>query len=195
MLTSASVDRLLASPHYGEKWGAAWLDLARYADSDGYEKDRARPWAWRYRQWVIDALNRDMPFDEFTIDQLAGDLLPNAPIEQLVGHRVPSATRSPTAKAASIREQFRFEQVVNRDQHRGHSWLGLTVGCAQCHNHKYDPISQKELLPALRVLQYAGRGEYRRAHARRARALPGGAARRTSNKRDEMLAEYKRAGS
>ena len=78
------VDRLLDSPHYGEKWARYWLDLARYADSDGYEKDRARPWAWRYRHWVIDALNRDMPFDQFTAQQLAGDLLPNRNIDTLV---------------------------------------------------------------------------------------------------------------
>ena len=76
------------SPHYGEKWARYWLDLARYADSDGYEKDRARPWAWRYRQWVIDALNRDMPYDEFTIEQLAGDLLPNRNHRHAGGHRI-----------------------------------------------------------------------------------------------------------
>src|SRR6266853_5332349 len=78
------VDRLLASPHYGEKWARAWLDLAHYADSDGYEKDLVRPWAWRYRQWVIEALNHDMPFDEFSIEQLAGDLLPDSSVEQKV---------------------------------------------------------------------------------------------------------------
>ena len=78
------VDRLLASPHYGERWARHWLDLARYADSDGYEKDLVRPYAWRYRNWVIDALNRDMPFDQFTVEQLAGDLLPNATTEQRV---------------------------------------------------------------------------------------------------------------
>src|SRR6185503_12220111 len=78
------VDRLMDSPHYGEKWARPWLDLARYADSDGYEKDLSRPWAWRYRQWVIQALNHNMPFDEFTVEQIAGDLLPNAGIEQRI---------------------------------------------------------------------------------------------------------------
>ena len=84
------VDRLMDSPHYGEKWARPWLDLARYADSDGYEKDLSRPWAWRYRQWVIEALNRNMPFDEFTVEQIAGDLLPNATTEAAHRHGLPS---------------------------------------------------------------------------------------------------------
>ena len=137
------VDRLLDSPHYGEKWARYWLDLARYADSDGYEKDRSRPWAWRYRHWVIDALNRDMPFDEFTIEQLAGDLLPNRNLDTLVAtgfHRNTLTNR----EGGIDPEQFRDEQVVDRTATVGTVWLGLTVGCAQCHNHKYDPISQKE---------------------------------------------------
>src|SRR5579885_1158659 len=119
------VDRLMASPHYGEKWARHWLDLARYADSDGYEKDLSRPWAWRYRQWVIDALNRNMPSDEFTIEPLAGDTLTNR-------------------EGGTDPEQFRDEQVKDRTATVGAVWLGLTVGCAQCHDHKYDPISQKE---------------------------------------------------
>ena len=137
------MDRLLASPHYGEKWARYWLDLARYADSDGYEKDRSRPWAWRYRHWVIDALNRDMPFDQFTIEQLAGDLLPNRNLDTLVAtgfHRNTLTNR----EGGTDPEQFRDEQVLDRATTLGTVWLGLTVGCAQCHNHKYDPISQKE---------------------------------------------------
>ncbi len=137
------VDRLLASPHYGEKWARHWLDLARYADSDGYEKDLPRPWAWRYRQWVIDALNRDMPYDEFTIEQIAGDLLPGATAEQKVAtgfHRNALTNR----EGGIDREQLRVEQVVDRTSTVGTVWLGLTVGCAQCHDHKYDPISQQE---------------------------------------------------
>ena len=137
------VDRLLRSPHYGEKWARHWLDLARYADSDGYEKDLPRPYAWRWRKWVIDALNDDQPFDQFTIDQIAGDLLPNSTVEQRVAtgfHR-----NSLTNREGGIdREQLRVEQAVDRNNTVGSVWLGLTVGCAQCHDHKYDRISQKE---------------------------------------------------
>jgi hypothetical protein len=137
------VDRALASPHFGEKWSRYWLDLARYADSDGYEKDRSRPWAWRYRNWVIDAFNRDMPFDEFTAQQLAGDLLPNRDIETLVATGFNRNTLT-NREAGSDPEQFRDEQVLDRTATLGTVWLGLTVGCAQCHTHKYDPISHKE---------------------------------------------------
>ncbi len=137
------VDRLLASPHYGEKWARHWLDLARYADSDGYEKDLPRPWAWRYRQWVIEALNRDIPYDQFTIEQIAGDLLPGATTEQKVAtgfHRNTLTNR----EGGIDREQLRVEQVVDRTSTVATVWLGLTAGCAQCHDHKYDPISQRE---------------------------------------------------
>ena len=137
------VDRLLASPHYGEKWARYWLDLARYADSDGYEKDRARPWAWRWRHWVIDALNHDMPFDEFTTEQLAGDLLPNRNLDTLVATGFNRNTLT-NREGGTDPEQFRDEQVLDRAATLGTVWLGLTVGCAQCHNHKFDPIAQKE---------------------------------------------------
>jgi hypothetical protein len=139
----AAVDRLLASPHYGEKWARHWLDLARYADSDGYESDLFRPHAWRYRHWVIDALNRDMPFDQFTIEQIAGDLLPGASTDQMVAtgfHRNTLTNR----EGGVDTEEFRVEQVLDRTNTVGVVWLGLTVGCAQCHDHKYDPISQKD---------------------------------------------------
>lgn len=138
------VDRLLASPHFGERWGRHWLDLARYADSDGFEKDLVRPYAWRYRHWVIDAINTDMPFDTFTIQQLAGDLLPDAGDEErLVAtgfHRNTLTNR----EGGVDQEQFRNEAVVDRTNTTGTVWLGLTVGCAQCHSHKYDPITQRE---------------------------------------------------
>jgi mono/diheme cytochrome c family protein len=137
------VDRLLDSPHYGEKWARYWLDLARYADSDGYEKDRSRPWAWRYRHWVIDALNRDMPFDEFTTEQLAGDLMPNRNLDTLVATGFNRNTLT-NREGGTDPEQFRDEQVLDRAATLGTVWMGLTVGCAQCHNHKFDPISQKE---------------------------------------------------
>ena len=138
-----AVNRLLASPHFGERWGRHWLDLSRYADSDGFEKDTVRPHAWRYRNWVIDALNRDVPFDQFTIEQLAGDLLPDASTNQRVAtgfHR-----NTLTNKEGGVdQEQFRVEQVVDRTNTTASVFLGLTMACAQCHDHKYDPMSQKE---------------------------------------------------
>jgi mono/diheme cytochrome c family protein len=137
------VDRLLSSPHYGERWGRHWLDLARYADSDGYEQDRPRPFAWRYRQWVIDALNGNMPFDQFTIEQLAGDLLPNATISQKTAtgfHRNTLTNR----EGGTDKEQFRVEACVDRVSTTAKVFLGLTMNCSQCHDHKYDPLSQRE---------------------------------------------------
>jgi hypothetical protein len=137
------VDRLLASPHFGEHWALHWLDLARYADSDGYEKDLARPYAWLYRDWVIDALNRDLPFDQFTLEQLAGDLLPNATDSQKIAtgfHRNTLTNR----EGGIDPEEDRVKQTFDRVNTTSAVWLGLTVGCAQCHDHKYDPISQRE---------------------------------------------------
>lgn len=137
------VDRLLRSPHYGEKWARHWLDLARYADSDGYEKDYVRPHAWRYRQWVIDAINNDQPFDQFTIEQIAGDLLPGSTASQKAATGFHRNTLTNREGGVNI-EQFRNEQVIDRASTVGTVWMGLTVGCAQCHDHKYDPISQKD---------------------------------------------------
>jgi hypothetical protein len=137
------VDRLLALPHYGERWGRHWLDLARYADSDGYEADRPRPFAWRYREWVIEAFNRDLPFDQFTIEQLAGDLLPGAGLSQKTAtgfHRNTLTNR----EGGTDKEQFRVEACVDRVNTTAKVFLGLTLGCAQCHDHKYDPFSQRE---------------------------------------------------
>jgi mono/diheme cytochrome c family protein len=136
-------DRLLASPHFGERWGRHWLDKARFADSDGYEKDRPRPDAWRYRDWVIEAVNADMPFDQFTIEQLAGDLLPNATPEQKLATAFHRQTLTNTEGGVD-QEQFRNEAVFDRTETTGSVWLGLTVGCARCHTHKYDQISQRE---------------------------------------------------
>jgi len=137
------IDRLLSSPQFGEKWARQWLDQARYADSDGYEKDWVRPWSWRWRNWVIDAMNRDMPFDRFTREQIAGDLLPNATVEQKVAtgfHRQTLTNR----EGGIDNNQFRFENVADRSSTVSSVWLGLTAGCAQCHDHKYDPIRQKD---------------------------------------------------
>ncbi|MBX7105272.1 MAG: PSD1 and planctomycete cytochrome C domain-containing protein [Gemmataceae bacterium] len=137
------VDRLLASPHYGERWGRHWLDAARYADSDGYEKDGGRPWAWRYRDWVIQAINSDMPYDRFVIAQLAGDLLPEATPETKLATGFHRNTLT-NHEGGVDPEQYRVEQVIDRVNTTGKTFLGLTVGCAQCHDHKYDPISQRE---------------------------------------------------
>ncbi len=137
------VDRLLDSPHYAEKWARFWLDLARYADSDGFRGDNFRPHAWRYRHWVIEAFDRDMPFDRFTLEQIAGDLLPGGTVEQRVATGFHRNTPTNT-EGGSDPEEWRFEQVVNRTNTVGTVWLGLTVGCAQCHDHKYDPLTQEE---------------------------------------------------
>jgi mono/diheme cytochrome c family protein len=136
------VDALLASPHYGERWARLWLDQARYADSNGYSIDAPRS-IWKYRDWVIDALNRDLPFDRFVADQLAGDLRPGASLAQKVATGFHRNTMINQEGGIDL-EQFRVEAVVDRVATTGSVFLGLTVGCAQCHDHKYDPISQRE---------------------------------------------------
>lgn len=136
------VERLLASPHYGERWGRWWLDAARYADTNGFEKDRDRS-VWKYRDWVIDALNRDMPFDQFTIEQLAGDLLPGATISQRVATGF--LRNSMLNEEGAIEpEQFRVEGLLDRVDAIGKTFLGLTINCTQCHTHKFDPIRHDE---------------------------------------------------
>ncbi len=136
------VDRLLASPHYGERWGRHWLDIARYADSDGYTIDAPRD-IWMYRDWVIEATNKDMPFDRFVIEQMAGDLLPNATTAQLIATGFHRNTPSNYEGGIDF-EQYRVEAVADRVATTGAAFLGLTLGCARCHDHKYDPISQRE---------------------------------------------------
>jgi mono/diheme cytochrome c family protein len=136
------VERFLASPHYGERWGRHWLDAARYADSNGFEKDAARS-VWPWRDYVIQAFNRDLPFDQFTLEQLAGDLLPQPTLEQRVATGF--LRNSMMNQEGGIEpEQFRVEAMIDRMDAVGRAWLGLTIACAQCHNHKYDPVSQKE---------------------------------------------------
>lgn len=137
------VDRLLADPHFGEKWARWWLDVCGYADSDGYLSDFLRPYAWRYRQWVVDALNANMRFDEFTIEQLAGDLLPFATVQQRMGTGFLRNTLNNREGGANL-EEFRDKQIVARTDMVATAWLGLTVACAQCHDHKFDPVSQKD---------------------------------------------------
>ena len=136
------IDRMLKSPHYGEHWAGYWLDLARYADTNGYESDEPRT-IWAYRDWVIDAFNRNLPFDRFTIEQLAGDLLPNPTVDQIVAtgfHRNTMLNNEAGAK----NDEFYDAAVKDRVDTTATVWLGSTVGCAQCHDHKYDPFKQTE---------------------------------------------------
>jgi hypothetical protein len=136
------LETLLASPHYGERWGRWWLDQARYADSNGYSVDAPRQ-IWKFRDWVIDSLNADMPFDRFTIEQLAGDLLPQATESQVIATGFHRNTQI-NQEGGIDPEQFRVDSVFDRVATTGTVWLGISVGCAQCHDHKFDPIEQKE---------------------------------------------------
>jgi hypothetical protein len=136
------VDRLLASPRYGERMAMDWMDYARYADSNGYQADYER-FQYRWRDWVIDAFNQNMPYDQFTVEQLAGDLLPHPTLNQIIAtgfnrnHRI-------NTEGGVIPEEWRVETVIDRVETTSATWLGLTTGCARCHDHKYDPVSQKE---------------------------------------------------
>src|SRR2546426_2903130 len=136
------VDRLLDSPRYGERMAYRWLDAARYADTNGYQYDGERV-MWRWRDWVIDAFNRNQPFDQFTLEQIAGDLLPNATLEQRMATGFNRNHRANTEDGI-IPEEYAVEYVVDRVETTSTVFLGLTLGCARCHNHKYDPFSQKE---------------------------------------------------
>ena len=136
------LDRLLQSPQFGEHFARRWLDLARYADSQGYAQDELRT-IWPYRDWVIRAYNADMTFDQFTIEQLAGDLLPSPTIDQLVATGFHRNTMTNT-EGGTDDEEFRIAAIVDRTNTTGQVWMGLTMGCAQCHTHKFDPISQHE---------------------------------------------------
>ena len=136
------VDQLLASPHYGERMAMDWLDLARYADTHGYHIDSLRD-MWRWRDWVIDAFNRNMPYDQFTIKQLAGDLLPNATVEDKIATGF-NRNHMIDFEGGAIPQEYHVEYVVDRVSTTGTAWLGITIGCARCHDHKYDPIKQKD---------------------------------------------------
>lgn len=145
------VDRLMASPHYGERWARPWLDLARYADSQGFEKDLPRV-MWKYRDWVIDALNRDMPFDRFTVEQIAGDMLPNPTVEQRIASGFHRNTMT-NEEGGIDPAEAQYEALVDRVNTTATVWLGSTLGCAQCHNHKYDPFSQKDYFRMMAFFQ------------------------------------------
>lgn len=138
----ATVEKLLSSPRYGEKWGRLWLDLARYSDTNGYEKDMRRE-QWKYRDWVIDAINGDMPYDQFVIEQIAGDLLPNATQSQIIATGFLRNSMI-NEEGAIVPEQFRLFELFDRMDCIGKSVLGITAQCAQCHSHKFDPISHDE---------------------------------------------------
>jgi hypothetical protein len=136
------VDRLLASPRYGERMAFRWMEAARYADTNGYQSDGVRE-MWRWRDWVIDAFNRNMPFDEFTIEQLAGDLLPHPTLDQRIATAFNRNHRT-SAEGGIVPEEFRVDYVADRTETTATVWMGLTVGCARCHDHKYDPIPQTD---------------------------------------------------
>ncbi|GAA5138595.1 PSD1 and planctomycete cytochrome C domain-containing protein [Prosthecobacter algae] len=139
---SSVVDRLLQSPHYGEHMAREWLDFARYADSHGFQTDSSRS-MWPWRDWVIGAFNRNLPFDQFTLQQIAGDLLPNATQDQVIAtgfnrnHRI-------NGEGGIIAEEWRIENIIDRVETTSFTWLGLTMNCARCHDHKYDPITQRD---------------------------------------------------
>jgi mono/diheme cytochrome c family protein len=139
---SRKIEELLASPHYGERWGRHWLDAARYADSDGFEKDKPR-FVWAYRDWVVNALNRDLPYDRFIIEQVAGDQLPDATEDQKVATGF-LRNAMLNEEGGADPEQFRVDGLIDRIDCLGKAVLGITIQCAQCHNHKFDPISQEE---------------------------------------------------
>ncbi|WP_166647051.1 PSD1 and planctomycete cytochrome C domain-containing protein [Prosthecobacter fusiformis] len=137
-----AVDHLLESPEFGVKWARHWLDLARYADSHGFQRDDLRD-VWGYRDWVVDALNQDMPFDQFTLEQVAGDLLPNPTPAQIIATGFHRCTPT-NVEAGTEPEESRINQVIDRVNTTAAVWLGSTLECAQCHNHKYDPFSQED---------------------------------------------------
>ena len=159
-----AVDRLLASPRYGERMAAVWLDLARYADTDGYQDDEPRI-MWRWRDWVVDSLNQNLTFDQFTIQQLAGDLLPDASPEQKLATGFLRNNRV-NGEGGSIADEFRVEYAVDRVDTVSTTWMGLTAGCARCHDHKYDPISQTEFYGLFAFFNNISEpGTYRRSSA------------------------------
>ena len=137
------IDRLLASPHYGERWARVWMDLARYADSAGLGSDPLRHTAWPYRDWVINAFNANKPYDQFTIEQIAGDLLPSATRKQIVATGFHRNTMTNT-EGGTDDEEWRIAAVKDRTNVTVQAWMGLTMGCTECHTHKYDPITQRE---------------------------------------------------
>jgi hypothetical protein len=183
------VDRLLASPRYGEHMARYWLDAARYADTDGYQSDLERT-MWPWRDWVIDAYNRNLPFDQFTIKQLAGDLLPNPTREQQLATGF-NRNHCITIESGVIDEEYRVEYVMDRVTTTATTWLGITLGCCRCHDHKYDPFTQKEFFQLYAFFNQVpenGRGKRRTANVPRL-VLPTDKQLHQQKKLDHKLAE------
>ena len=181
------VDRLLESTRYGEHMAAMWLDLARYADTDGYQDDEPRT-MWRWREWLIDVLNDNLPYDQFTVQQLAGDMLPEATPEQRLATGFMRNNRV-NGEGGSIAEEFRVEYIIDRVETVSSVFMGLTTGCARCHDHKYDPISQKDFYGLFAYFnQTPEPGNYRRS-ARPTIRVPTRRAQRRIEEIDRELAE------
>src|SRR5947199_886128 len=153
------VDRLLASPRYGERWAALWLDLARYADSKGYEADRDRPGVWPYRDWVVEAFNRNLPYDQFVITQLAGDLLPNATFEDRIATSFQRQTPN-NDEGGTDDEEFRLVAAMDRSATTWSVLNGLTMNCVQCHSHPYEPIHHAEYYKSLAFFNSSQDADY-----------------------------------
>jgi len=166
------VDELLMSPHFGEHWAAMWLDLARYGDSQGYQKDKIRWHIWRYRDWVINAFNKDLPFDQFTIDQLAGDLVPNPTEEQILATAFHRNTNTNT-EGGTDDEEFRTYAVMDRLNTTFEIWQGTTMSCVQCHSHPYDPILHEEFYQGLAFFNNTADADYGNDFPRKKLLSPG----------------------
>jgi uncharacterized protein DUF1553/uncharacterized protein DUF1549/cytochrome c len=165
------VDRLLASPHFGERWGRHWLDQARYADSDGYEVDKPRPDAYRWRDWVVAAINCDLPLDQFTVEQFAGDLLPDATHEQRLATAYHRQTLT-NNEGGVDQEEYRFKAVLDRAANTAAVWLGLTLSCATCHDHPYDPFTQREFYSLAAIFNGADEAEIELPDEEQSRGRP-----------------------
>jgi mono/diheme cytochrome c family protein len=183
------VDRFLADPSYGERWARVWLDLARYADSAGYGSDPLRPNIYPYRDWVIDALNSNMPFDRFTIEQLAGDLLPGATTQQKLATAFHRNTMTNT-EGGTDDEEFRVAAVKDRVDTTMQVWMGLTAGCAKCHTHKYDPISQTEYYQLFAIFNHTEDSD--KADERPTMPLPTSEQTAEDRRIDDEIAELKK---
>ena len=181
------VDQQLASPAYGERWARVWLDLARYADSAGYAQDPPRT-IWRYRDWVVGALNAGMPFDQFTVEQLAGDMLPEPTDEQLIATAFHRNTMT-NSEGGTDDEEFRTAAVVDRVNTTMQVWMGLTMGCAQCHTHKYDPITQKEYFQVFAIFNNTADADRGDESPTLMTLSPAGEVRRESLRRELATAE------
>ena len=155
------VERLLDSPHYGERWARHWLDVAHFGESDGFEYDKMRPHAWRYRDWVIDALNRDLPYDEFARLQIAGDVLRPGDPDAIIatGFLVAGAHDGLMPKGEAMRQIMRQDELEDLVGLVGQTFLGLTVHCARCHDHKFDPIRQTDYYRLAAALAGVKRGD------------------------------------